>query len=76
MSERYVQINSIYSNEHIVQYGAQGTVLRPIQFIIYTINTSCSISSFAGNTGFFYESDSWDELKETVEINLVNRCIQ
>lgn len=77
--ERYVQINSIYSNKRIVFYGGlQGTILGPILFsiIIYihnihTINTSGSVSCFADDTVVFYESDTLEEIKEKAEIDMV-----
>lgn len=76
--EQYVVINENISEKKIIEYGVpQGTVLGPILFTLYInsilgINSAGKILSFADDTVLFYESDSWNDLKSTVENDMQN----
>lgn len=69
----YVKINNTLSEPGTVHYGVpQGTVLGPIFFIIHinsilTSNFTGKLISFADDSAIFYESDSWNSLKNIVE---------
>lgn len=68
-----VEIDDTRSNFQTVEYGVpQGTILGPILFVLYLnnlfqIDTKGTIISFADDTAIFYESDTWDSLKQKVQ---------
>lgn len=72
-----MRINDVCSTFTNIHYGVpQGTVLGPILFImyinsLYSICSEADIVSFADDTALFYKGDNWDELKTTVERDMI-----
>lgn len=73
---QYVKIENFLSDPKTVLCGLpQGTVLAPIMFIIYlndllTLDIKGSIVSFADDTAIYFKGNSWDEVRQTVEVDL------
>lgn len=73
-----VEVDDNRSHLLTIEYGVpQGTILGPILFILYLnnlfeLNTEGMIISFADDTAIFYESDSWDNLREKVQNDFTN----
>lgn len=66
------------SEERKIKFGIpQGTILGPLLFLVYVNNllnsyTTGCIVSFADDTAIVYTADSWDELKNRAESDLIN----
>lgn len=73
-----VEIDGTRSGFLKIEYGVpQGTILGPILFILYLnnlfeINSEGTVISFADDTAIFYESDTWNNLREKVQNDFIN----
>ena len=76
--KHFVSINGHVSNKASVKYGVpQGSVLRPLLFLIYTndLNNAikfCKVHHFADDTNLVHFSKSANKLNKYININMKN----